>query len=236
VSNTTFQELKRRVFIGFPRTDGEAHLAVEMAINDALKAIALIKDFDDLMVTDELSAATVDGQKTYHLVDDWSLIRPKKIYTIRLMSENLSRKLIFIPTRELDRTLPYATSLSEGKSVYYTPSGDSELELIPIPDDAYALSIRYSQWPAVLSAETDVTPYANLDNATVFLAKDIANAYLSGEYFDFTARATSYLAINISEENRQPDHLRVAQPFTLSQKRRDDPWLGPEPTRLTYIE
>jgi len=227
VSNTTFLELKRKVFVGFPRTDGEALIAVESAINDALRSIAMVKDFNELIITDITNALTVDGQKTYNLIDDWSLTRPKKIYTLRLMDETLSRKLIFIPSGELDRVLPYAETLSEGRPTHYTLVGENDVELIPIPDTEYSLYVRYSQWPDTLSADTDPTPYTNLDIATIFLAKDIANAYLSGEYFDFTTRAAGYLTAGNREEDRQPDHRRIAQPFSTQEAAVGEYWADP---------
>ena len=213
--NTNFQELKRKVFLGFPYTGGEANIAVEQAINDALKAIAMVQDFDELIVTDTTNALTVDGQKTYNWETDWLLTRPKQIYSIRLMSTTESRKLIWIPSQELDSILPYAESLAENKSTHYTQgAGSGNFELIPIPDAAYSLYIRYSQWPAVLTDDGDTTPYTNLDQQTIFLAKDIANAYLSGSYFDFAERAKGYLTAGIKEDLTKPDQLRVAKPFS----------------------
>jgi len=227
VANTTFSELKRRVFLGFPQTDGEALLAVERGINEALQSIALVKDFDELIVLKTTGCATVASQKTYDWITHWALTRPKKILSIRLMDGTLSRKLTFIPTRELDETLPYAESLSTGRSTHYTLAGSRDIEFIPIPDAAYTLYIRYSQWPAALTAETDETPYTNLDGVTVFLAKDIANAYLSGEYFDFAQRAALYLKANAMEESRQPDHIRIARPFSTHEVILGEYWRDP---------
>ena len=225
---TSFAALRKRVLLGFPRIDGEAIVAVDQAINDALQAIATVRDFDELIITDTTHAATVDGQKSYDWVTDWGLTRPKKIYTIRLMDEEMSRKLIWVPPSEVDALLPYAQRLSEGYSTHYTSAGEGNFELIRIPDAAYPLYIRYSQWPATLTAETEETPYANLDKETVFLAKDIANAYLSGDYFDFTQRAVTYLSGGIDEDKRQPDRLRCAQPFTTTESRQPGtPWLDP---------
>lgn len=218
MANTTFQELIRRVFIGFPYESGEARMAVERAINDALHAIAAVEDFDELIITDLTSADTVDGQKTYNWETDWGLTRPKKIYSIRLMDGTESRKLIWLPPRDLDQVLPYAETLSENKPTHYTTGiGSGNFELIPIPGDAYDLYIRYSQWPATLSLDADVTPYTNLDTVTVFLAKDIANAYLSGSYFDFNERAAGYLSGEMKHELTEPDHMRIAQPFRSEQ-------------------
>ena len=58
--STNFKELKRQVMLRMPSVDGRTVLAVEQAINDAHKVIAMVKDFDDLKVLDIANAATVD--------------------------------------------------------------------------------------------------------------------------------------------------------------------------------
>ncbi len=214
MANTTFKELKRKVYMGFPKLEGEAAMIIDQAVNDALLAISMVRDFDELIVTNEEDAYTATSQKSYNWSTDWSLTRLKKILSIRLMSTTESRKLVWIPPQELDDVLPYVETISEGKSTHYTQNiGSGNFELIPIPDDVYPLYIRYSQWPAILTNETDTTPYAHLDTQTIFLAKDIANAYLSGDYFDFAQRAQGYLTAGVKEDMREPDQLRVAKPF-----------------------
>lgn len=230
MSNTTLAELRRRVLLGMPfEQKGELLLSVDQAVNDALRAIATVRDFDDLIVTDTTHAATVDGQKTYHWVTHWGLTRPKKIYSIRCMDTTSSRKLEYVSANELDKVLPYAEQLSEGLPTHYTDAGSGNFELLRIPDAAYSLYIRYSQWPNTLANETDETPYSNLDMQTIFLAKDITNAYLHGEYIDFTQRASFYLSGGISEDKRQPDRKLVAQPFsaTVDESGSGETWNDP---------
>ena len=218
MSRTALLEIKRRIFTGFPKTDGEAIIAVELAINDAIRSIASVRDFNELIVTDEENAFTATNQLSYDASLDWNLTRLKKIYSIKLMDGSNSRKLIFKPSNELNEALPYPEQISTGYATHYTPIGSSMYQLTPIPDGVYPLYIKYSQWPAALSADTDLVPFDNLDTQIVFLAKDIANAYLGGTYFDFAKRAGQYLAQGVREENREPDHKRVAQPFSTSPK------------------
>jgi len=209
---TRYDELVRRVFVGFSRTDGEALLAVKQAINDAHTALAQVQDFDDLVVWDKTSAATVDGQARYHLTSDLALTRPKDIYSIILHDDSNSRKLTYVPPRELDKLLPYPESIGEQRPNWYTRFGNY-LEFIAIPDAAYTLYIRHSQWPVALSNDSDETPFSNLDSTIVFLSKDIANAYLHGEYFDFATKALEYLKISVRDEKVQPDQDLIARPF-----------------------
>lgn len=228
MANTTYGELIRLVMINLqPRTDGIARLAVEQAINDAQKVIACAKDFDELMVLDTTNAATVDGTKLYNIETDFGLSRPKDIYSIRLMDEERSRKLTYVPFRELDRVIPYTEMISEGRSNFYTVRGKN-VELYPIPDDAYDLYIQHSQWPLVLTDETDETSFVNIDYAIVALASDMALASLEGGGSDWMQRATQLLGVGISEEDRRPDQFYCAQPFRpLGDARMGEYWNNP---------
>ena len=209
----TYSELQRRVFLGFPRTDGEAFLAVKQAINDALTALVSTGKFDALLERDLTNAETVDGQRTYHLVDDLGLTLPKDIDSIILHADSNSRKLAYVAPRELDLKIPYPERFGEGKSQWYTRYGEN-IELIRIPNDAYSLYIRYSKWPTALTDDSDESPLsAQWDHVLVFLSKDIANAYLNEEYVNFTEKAMSYLKLGLAESRTRPDETLVAQPF-----------------------
>lgn len=212
---TTFKEIQRRVFIGFPRTDGEAILAIQQAINDVVKMIASLEDADSLLVTDTTTAHTADGTKSYHLTSTWALTRPKDIHSIRLISGSESRKLTYVPHADVDRIIPYPEQNSEGKSLWYTTFGEYA-ELFPIPDAIYDLSIRYSRWPALLTAGTDYIPYGEeWDLTIVFLAKDLANAYLNGDYLSAAQKAGAFLSLNIKAAEGGADKLLTASGFLV---------------------
>jgi hypothetical protein len=223
---STLAQLVRKVMTGFPRTDGEAILAVKQAINDAHRAIAMVRDFDELLVLDTTSAATVDGTSRYHITSDLLLTRPKDIYSIVLHDDENSRKLTYVPYRELDKVVPYPDMVGEGRPYWYTRQG-YYLEFFRIPDAAYDLYIRHSQWPAILDSDDDTTPYLYLDEVIVFLAKDIANAYLSNQYLDFTERASYYLKLAVRDNITQPDHDLVARPFTVTGPVHGEYWNNP---------
>jgi len=219
VANTTFGELKRLVLQRLaPRSDGQTLLAVEQAINEAQKNIARVKDFDELMVLDTTHASTTADQKLYHIEDvgtyHFDLVRPKDIYTIRLMDEGNSRKLTYVSPREIDEKVPYTEIFSTGRPKWYTRRG-KYIELFRIPDDTYSLYIMHSQWPTVLSSDTTEIPYDDLDDVIVTLASDIALSIVEegvvGNWFE---RAKQLLGIVLREEETRPDIFYVAQPFS----------------------
>lgn len=210
---TTYKEFIRKVMINLqPRNDGIALMAVEQAINDAQKVIACVKDFDELITLDDTNAATVEDQKLYHVETDLSLVRPKDIYSIRLMDDANSRKLTYVPFRALDERIPYTEITGTGRSKYYTVRGNY-IELYPIPDDAYDLYIQHSQWPAEMDEDDDETEFANIDHVIIALSTAMALASLEGGTSDWMAQATKLLGISTKEDDIRPDRTFVAQPF-----------------------
>ena len=107
------------------------------------------------------------------------------------------------------------------------------MELYRIPDAAYDLKVRYSQWPDSLSDETDELPYDDLDTQTVFLSKDIANAYFSGDYLDFASKARDYVKIGKVQATREPNHRLKAHGFysTAGQELHGEYWNDPSVRR-----
>lgn len=213
MATTTFAEFKRKVMLNLqPRDDGLNLLATEEAINDAQKVVASVRDFDELMTLDTTHAVTVADQKLYHVETHLSLVRPKDIYSIRLMDTDNSRKLDYIPFRGLDERIPYTELTGTGRSKYYTTRG-RYIELYPIPDAVYSLYIQHSQWPAVMDEETDQTEFLNIDHVIIALATDMAIASLEGGASDWAKRAQQLLGVATSEDMTRPDQIHVAQPF-----------------------
>jgi hypothetical protein len=210
---TTFGEIKRRVHLGMPGNDGETLLVIEEAVNIAHHVIAAVMDFDDLIVLDTTNAVTVASQKLYHIENDFNLVRPKDIYSIRYMDESNSRKLIYVPVRELDTVVPYTEQVGEGKPSWYTRRG-KYIELYRIPNEAKPLYIQHSQWPARLTDDTDETPFTNIDHVIVGLAINITHEIIQGVVGDWEAIATKMLRLSMGEENTRPDEVLVAKPFS----------------------
>lgn len=226
--NTTFKELIRQVMLKMlPRVDGITRLTVEQAINDAQKVIAGVRDFDELKILDTTHAATVISQKLYHIETDLQLVRPKDIYTIRYMDEGSSRKLTFVPLRELDEKIPYTELFSTGRPSFYTIRG-RYVELFRIPNEVKSLYIYHSQWPTILVNETDVTDYLQIDHVIVGLATEMAIASLEGSSSDWTGRAKLLLGLALSEDDTRPDQIHIAQPFNPTRQYPvGDYWLNP---------
>lgn len=221
MANTSFKTLYSDVMFRLNLgEDGRALYAAKKAVNDAHKYIARVKDFDELMVNDTSNAVTVASTKTYHIVDDWGLTRPKDLFSLRYMNEGSSRKLMYLTPKELDEKLPYVEGVGETNPMWYTVRG-SNVELIPIPNAAKSVYIYYSQWPLTLTDDTDLTSYEQIDDVIVALASDIALDILRSEkkgygekvIGDWPQKAKEYLGLAVREKSYRPDRKLVAQPF-----------------------
>jgi hypothetical protein len=199
-------------------SDGKVLLAVEQAINEAHKVVADVKDFDELIVLDTTHALTVINKKSYHLETDLLLVRPKDIDTIRYMDDENSRKLIYIPPRELDLRIPYTEQVGTGRPRFYTRRG-RYVELFRIPDAAKPLYVQHSQWPDTLTNDTDTTPYLRIDHVIVTLSTEIAQSIIAGmSVSSWSGRAKELLGLAINEEDTRPDNFLIAQPFEPTPK------------------
>ena len=226
---TTLSEFKRLVLLTIPENiDGISDMAIEEGINRAHKAIARVQDFDELTVLDTANAVTVANQKTYHIINDLLLTRPKDILTIRYMASSESRKLTWVPLAKYDSVIPYPELFSTAKPKWYITRG-LYIDLHPIPANAANLYITHTQWPGTLSNETDETQYLNIDDVIITLASEITMSILNkGAMSDWTQRARELLGLVISEVRDKPDQLHIAQPFSIRQSwPSDDYWLNP---------
>lgn len=226
--SVTYKTLWQKVLLYLDSQDGKAHLAAKQAVNDAQKVIVRVEDFDELKVLDTTSADTVASTKTYHLVDDWSLTRPKDILTLRYMDGSSSRKLVYISPRNLDTDLPYPEQLGEQKPYYYTRRG-LNVELIPVPNEAKDVYVYYTQWPTVLTSDSDNMDLPDdVEDVVVALGADIANAIVDGiTGIDWLPRARVLLIGAAGEERSKPDQFRVAQPFRSERPVMGEYWKMP---------
>jgi len=232
--SSNLADFRRQVLRNLKSVDGVTEIAFGDALNDAHKAIARSMDFDELMVLDSANAATVANQHRYHLIDDLGLTRPKDVYSIRYMANEESRKLSYIPPREMDQVLAYPDQLGTGKPSRYTQKG-MYLELVRIPDANANLYVYHSQWPSTLSNDSDETDYLNIDDVIVQLTTEMTQAYVSGgSITDWTKRAATLLGQALGEHRYHPDHDYVARPFTPGRPRYvseywNDPWVKRSP-------
>lgn len=224
---STFGELKRQVMLRLDRPGGRTTLIVEQAINDTLRLICSIKDFDELMILDTSNAFTVAQQKSYHIVNDLALTRPKDIYTIRYMDTSNSEKLEYVPLRELDQRVPYTEMSGYGSPSYYTRRG-MYIELYRIPDEVKPLYIQYSQWPEQLVYNSDECPFINMDPTIVTLATDMASSMMDGaSTTSWAQKAMEMLNITTREDETRPDKTFIARGFEPGLARVGEYWKDP---------
>ena len=227
--STTYKTLYQKVLLRLNSEDGRALLAAKEGVNDAQKVIVRIEDFDELKVLDTSGTpVTVASTKTYHLVDDWSLTRPKDIISLRYMDGTSSRKLEYIAPRRLDKFLPYPEQSGDQRPVGYTRRG-LNLELIPVPEEAKSIYVYYTQWPLVLTADADEMQLPDdVEDVVVGLATEIANAIVEGvTETNWTPRARAMLAGAVTEEAYKPDHEYIARPFNPRAEPIGEYWKDP---------
>lgn len=209
---STFKELKRRVSLGFKDLDGTTAMLTEQAINDACKAIARIHDYPELLVWDKTNAVTVASTYRYSFTT-LALVRPKDIYKIVLHDDANSRELTRITPQDVDKWFPYPEQMGEDRPGLYCQFGEY-LEFYKIPDDAYTLYIRHSQWPVELTLDADTCSYnANLDDVIVQLAKEQVIAYQTNAMGDLSKRAKILLGKSVEEDRHHPDQLWIMKGF-----------------------
>lgn len=215
--SVSFKQLYQKVLLRIPRLDGRALLVTKEAVNDAQRLIARVQDFDELKTWKTSGSVTVTSQKVYHLETDLLLTRPKDVYSLKLMDGTNSRKLTWIDPRVLDNENPYPEGTAVQRSTHYTQRG-LNVELIPIPDAAYTLHIFYSQWPLVLSADSDNMSFADvMQDVIVSLAAEMTNAILDPTperlSTDWAKRAQAYVTGSVFEHVQHPDRQWKAKPF-----------------------
>lgn len=104
-----------------------------------------------------------NGQKNYSFP-----VRIKEIYDIVLVDGSNSRKLIYKPKREFDMLIPSPEALSKTQPVYYTDIGYT-FDVYPIPDAAYNMRRVYSQYPADLALNADLSTFLRKDKLVIAL-------------------------------------------------------------------
>jgi hypothetical protein len=137
-------------------------------LNFAQRRIAKIHSFYELNVLDT-TPVTVADVKRYPIetgTNTLGLTRVKDIQSIRLIDSENSRKLERWHYRKFDRYYPRPANYSTDRPRIYTRRGDF-LELFRIPNDAYSLSITYSQWPQELTAGAQESDFTNKDQLLI---------------------------------------------------------------------
>jgi hypothetical protein len=81
--------------------------------------------------------------------------RMKDVFSLTLQDGANSRKLTYVAPRLMDKMIPRVETYSTGVPDWYVDYGVN-FELYKIPNSAYVLSLRCTEYPADLSGATDV--------------------------------------------------------------------------------
>lgn len=166
-------------------------------LNWGQKRMARVYSFNELNDTKE-NAVTVAGVKAYPLFtgdNAFSLTRLKDIHSIRLIDDENSRTLTRWSYRRFDKRFPRPENFTTGRPSIYVRWAN-KIELFRIPDSAYTLYIRFSQWANDMSSDTQVSDFLNKDQLLV--TAGILETYLAlEEYTD----AKSYYQLFLGQMN-----------------------------------
>ena len=203
-------------------------------LNFGQRRIARSANFDEMCKINE-SAATVTSVKTYPMssgTNNIGLTRPKDIMSLRLIDSENSRKLTRWSYQKFDMKYPRPENYATQRPTIYTRWGNS-LILFRIPDAAYTLHVRYTQWPADLSLGTGTSDFENKDEILIaagtletFLAlEEVVDAAIWLKRFD-----------NLMEKARvddtyEPDWAPEAEPMAdWRGPQSGEPWKDPSGT------
>ena len=180
---------------------------------------------------------------TYHIINDFGLIRPKQIYSIKfrdLDDESSSRKLVYTSKNKFDVEHPHPEDDSRRHPEVYTRFGNL-VQIYPVIDDHTfldrsanvdppCLSIQYSKWPAILTDVGDETEYLYIDDLIEQLAtglywmaiEELENAMIWLKLAEVSAKAV------MGDENMGPDRLWSGTGFSsLAKTVKGDYWANP---------
>lgn len=142
-------------------------LATRMAIfiNRAQFLIARREDFLQAIA----STSTVASQQSYSFPS-----RLRSVFSLRVglnSTDFNGRKLTAVMPWEMDTKIPYPATIATQIPTFYVPYENTlTFELISIPDQAYAMTLRYSYFPTYLSTDAAFSDYTDLDDALVAYA------------------------------------------------------------------
>jgi hypothetical protein len=129
---------------------------IQRWVNWAQQYLADLHTYEEMRISDA-TAVTVDGNNSLA----WPT-RMKDLYSMTVQDGARSQKLTYVNARNFDTTVPRILTYSEGLPVYYVDFG-STFELFPIPDAAYYLNRRFSQYPIDLATDASTSPLLRKD-------------------------------------------------------------------------
>lgn len=88
------------------------------------------------------------------------------IYSIRLIDNGMSRKLIAMPPRRMDLFEPFGAYVNPTRSTHYVEWKDW-VQLYPIPDDTYVIKIRYYKWQTAFASSSTTAEIDHIDDIII---------------------------------------------------------------------
>jgi hypothetical protein len=186
-------------------------------LNFAQRRMARMASFDELCAIQE-SAVTVANVQSYPFstgTNNLGLTRFKDFMTVRLIDSENSRILTRWHYKTMDRKFPDPTTYTTGRPGIYTRWGNNMI-VFRIPDDAYDMYIRYSQWPTDLTTDAQTSDFENKDE--LLIAAGCLETYLAlEEVTDAAAWLTRFDALMETarvDDLYEPDWEPEAEPMS----------------------
>lgn len=203
----TLEEITAEVKAGLGnRADLDSRLTT--LINLGQKRVARAHNFSEMQQL-KTDAATELGVKTYDvktLLGASTYEEIRDIHTIRLISGTMSRKLIRLPPETMDELLPYPEEFTDRKPASYVWYGNN-LEFLYIPNAIYTVYVRWSKWPADLTAG-EKSELRNKDD--VIIAFTLSNGFSSLKVID-AAKHWYLIAKDLLARSIQDDLVKADQ-------------------------
>ena len=93
----------------------------------------------------------------------------RTIYDIRMIDGSMSRTLLPMTPKSIDKSVPFAAQNSTGKPTHYVEWKDW-IQLYPIPDDTYIIKMRYYKWQTAFALGTSTAEIDHIDDIITFAA------------------------------------------------------------------
>lgn len=156
-------------------------------LNDVMRRMSRRHDFREMRK--QYSAATIASQKTYSFPTNYKTLRD-----FRLIDGFNSIKLIMLIPERFDKRVPYPENHSTGRPHWYIPYGKN-FDLFKIPDAAYTIYMKTTQWPLSITTIGDTIDYDEDKD-------DIIVAGMTSENFNYMQMYEDGIAWNNTFEDR----------------------------------
>lgn len=165
----TFLELKNEIK-SFHGDRGDFDTRLNAIINLSQMRIARLSIFEELNANviggDLTKTADIAADKVYTLPTNLRSIYAIKVY---LASGDRYKKLVGKDSKSFDEMFVRPEEISRNMPTFYHRWG-SVIEMFPVIEQDYKIDVRFSKWPAVLSADGDFSDFDQKDDAIITLS------------------------------------------------------------------